>query len=386
MSLPQAPGVFVREIATLGVPIAEASTSTTAFVGHFGSGAIGRAELVTSFGDFARAFGGLHAHSQASYAVAQYFANGGERAIVLRVQAAAANSLPTAADIEQALPQLDGHEFSLMCVPAMSRMTSDGINEYATLVRVLNDFCEQRGVFLLVDPNVSDHVQAISQFDNSVGSANNAIYFPHVEVVDPLAPTGSALRRVPPSGTIAGILARSDTERGVWKAPAGIHATIRGARAAGWPLTDDEQQPLNTRGINVVRRFGGGDVVWGSRTGVGADDLASEYKYVPVRRTALHIERSLQQGLQWVVFEPNGEALWSQIRGRVEAFLAGLHRSGAFQGAKKSDAYFVRCDHSTMTADDIASGVVNVLVGFAPLKPAEFIVLRLQLQAAAAEV
>ncbi|EEF93729.1 hypothetical protein CATMIT_01637 [Catenibacterium mitsuokai DSM 15897] len=145
------------------------------------------------------------------------------------------------------------------------------------------------------------------------------------------------------------------------------------------PLTDAENGELNQLGINCLRAMPvSGRVVWGSRTLRGADQLADEYKYIPVRRTALFIEESLFRGLKWVVFEPNDEPLWAQIRLNVGAFMHNLFRQGAFQGSSPRDAYFVRCDKDTTTQNDIDLGVVNVVVGFAPLKPAEFVVLRLQ--------
>jgi hypothetical protein len=136
---------------------------------------------------------------------------------------------------------------------------------------------------------------------------------------------------------------------------------------------------LNPLGVNCLRTFPIiGSVVWGSRTLRGADLLADEYKYVPVRRLALYLEESLFRGTQWVVFEPNDEPLWSQIRLNVGAFMQNLFRQGAFQGKTPSEAYFVKCDKETTTQNDINLGVVNVVVGFAPLKPAEFVIIKIQ--------
>jgi phage tail sheath protein FI len=186
---------------------------------------------------------------------------------------------------------------------------------------------------------------------------------------------------------MAGIMARTDTERGVWKAPAGLAATIVGAPALSVPLTDAEIGLLNPLGINCLRRApAAGRVVWGARTREGDDRLASEWKYIPVRRTALYIEESLYRGTQWVVFEPNDESLWAQIRLNVGAFMHDLFRQGAFQGSTPQDAYLVKCDAETTTQNDINLGVVNILVGFAPLKPAEFVVLKIQQLAGQVEV
>jgi len=188
-------------------------------------------------------------------------------------------------------------------------------------------------------------------------------------------------------GAVAGVFARTDTQRGVWKAPAGLDATLVGAPALSVPLTDAENGELNPLGINCLRAFPAvGRVVWGSRTLRGADQLADEYKYVPVRRTALYIEESLYRGLKWVVFEPNSETLWGQIRLNVGAFMHNLFRQGAFQGTTPRDAYFVKCDKETTTQNDIDLGIVNIVVGFSPLKPAEFVIIQLQQMAGQVDV
>src|SRR4029453_4955175 len=180
-----------------------------------------------------------------------------------------------------------------------------------------------------------------------------------------------------PSGGVGGIYARTDTDRGVWKAPANV--TIVGAPALSVPLTDGEIGQLNPLGVNCLRTLPArGRVVWGSRTLQGNDRLASEWKYIPVRRTALFIEESLYRGTQWVVFEPNDEPLWAQIRLNVGAFMQNLFRQGAFQGKTPPEAYLVKCDKETTTQNDINLGIVNILVGFAPLKPAEFVIIKIQ--------
>jgi phage tail sheath protein FI len=185
---------------------------------------------------------------------------------------------------------------------------------------------------------------------------------------------------------VAGIMARTDATRGVWKAPAGTDAAINGVRGLSINLSDDETGELNPLGINCLRSFPiFGRVVWGARTLRGADQLADEYKYVPVRRLALFIEESLYRGTQWVVFEPNDEPLWSQIRLNVGAFMQNLFRQGAFQGTTPAEAYFVKCDKTTTTQNHINLGIVNILVGFAPLKPAEFVVIKIQQMAGQVE-
>jgi phage tail sheath protein FI len=216
-------------------------------------------------------------------------------------------------------------------------------------------------------------------------SANAALFFPRLQYPNPLR--GNQVEVFSAVGAVAGIFARTDGARGVWKAPAGLEATLVAVPQLSVSLTDPENGQLNPLGVNCLRAFPvGGRVVWGARTLRGADQLADEYKYIPVRRTALFIEESLFRGLKFVVFEPNDEPLWAQIRLNVGAFMHDLFRQGAFQGSSPREAYFVKCDKETTTQNDINLGIVNVVVGFAPLKPAEFVVIKLQQIAGQIEV
>jgi len=234
--------------------------------------------------------------------------------------------------------------------------------------------------FYIVDipPGVQreDQVRAWMADHDGLRSRNAAVYFPRLQIADAL--NDFRARSVGPSGTLAGVYARTDASRGVWKAPAGIDARLLGATLQQ-QLTDRENGGLNPLGINILRTFPiFGNVAWGARTLEGADQQASEWKYIPIRRTALFIEESLFQALKWVVFEPNDEPLWSQIRLNVGAFMNDLFRQGAFQGSTPREAYFVKCDAESTTQNDIDRGIVNILVGFAPLKPAEFVVIKIQ--------
>jgi phage tail sheath protein FI len=178
-------------------------------------------------------------------------------------------------------------------------------------------------------------------------------------------------------------MARTDGSRGAWKAPAGSEASLAGALALSVPISDPQNGQLNPLGVNCLRTLPErGTVVWGARTLHGQDDRASEWKYIPVRRTALFIEESLHRGTRWMVFEPNDERLWAQVRSNVGTFMHDLWRQGVLQGSRPREACFVKCDRETMTQDDIDNGIVNILVGFAPLKPTEFLVLRIQQHAA----
>ena len=250
-------------------------------------------------------------------------------------------------------------------------------------------FCQKRRAFLLMDPPASwKTVQQATHPSTGVNSLriglvkdHSAIFYPRITIRE-----NGLKKNVGPSGAIAGLMARIDGSRGVWKAAAGTEADLRGIVGLKYKFSDDENGVLNKRAVNTLRIFPNGIVSWGARTMDGDDDFGSEYKYIPVRRLALYMEESLYRGLKWVVFEPNDEPLWAQIRLNVGSFMHNLFRQGAFQGVKPKDAYFVKCDSETTTQNDINLGMVNIWVGFAPLKPAEFVILYLQQMAGQIEV
>jgi phage tail sheath protein FI len=487
------PGVYVEEISSGVRTIVGVSTARTAFVGSALKGPVNEATLIFSFADFERTFGGLWAKSTMSFAVQQYFANGGGEALIVRVKQTGATTasidLPGTPgpkyQFSAASPGLWGERLSLLVdhltrdapnlalanitvllddvevevlrnvvVPDVRRtleqrsafirftdtntpatlaasavppplaqhmtngldgtvaLDSDdligsasartGMNALAT-VDIFNilclpphefgdhitntnyqaaaAFCAQHRAILLVDPpsDATDPTAAVAAFPSTAVSPfkkNAAAFYPFLLAPNPLS---GVIEPFVPCGAVAGVFARTDAQRGVWKAPAGIDAGISGIVGFSQTLTDPENGVLNKEAVNCLRTFPTyGNVVWGSRTLDGADAIGSEWKYIPVRRLALFIEESLFRGLKWVVFEPNDEPLWSQIRLNVGAFMNNLFRQGAFQGASPKDAYFVKCDSSTTTQNDINLGIVNILVGFAPLKPAEFVILKLQ--------
>ena len=274
--------------------------------------------------------------------------------------------------------------FNLLIIPPE---TLDGDTSKAVYSKALA-YCVKRRAMLIVDPpnawtkgsdmNIPNPGTAVSDLGLTGPNArNSAVYFPRVLAADPLL--GGQTGKFVPSGMVAGIMARTDVTRGVWKAPAGVDAALVGAQGLTVTLNDLENGLLNPVGINSLRTFPIiGSVVWGARTLRGADMLADDYKYVPVRRLALFIEESLYRGMHWAVFEPNDEPLWAQIRLAGGAFMHNLFRQGAFQGSSPRDAYFVKCDKETTTQNDINLGIVNVIIAFAPLKPAEFVVLKIQ--------
>jgi len=510
------PGVYIEELPSGVRTITGVPTSVTAFVGRTWKGAVDEPVAVDSYSDFVRGFGGLWRKSTVGYAVQQFFANGGSRALVVRVATRTGGSAAAAATIDLAggnqlraadvgtwgrnlVVTVDHHTkdeneatpdpnlfnlsvlddpkktldsdkrggsgaqetflnvsrdtaspryvgtileqqsrlvrlgtvgvarpapatvaagpatgndgadlvsgdivgatndgaktgmyalrkadiFNLLCIPPLTPTTAD--NGISPVWSEAAKFCSDNRAFLIVDApaswNVTTAAAGVSAF-SAIVRAYAAIYFPRLRQPDPLQDDN--LADFAPCGAVAGIMSRTDAERGVWKAPAGIEASLRGVLGqsiAGVPgaLTDAENGKLNPLGINCLRSLPNiGNVVWGARTLEGADALASQWKYVPVRRLALYIEESLFRGTQWVVFEPNDEPLWAQIRLNVGAFMHGLFRQGAFQGTTPRDAYLVKCDKETTTQDDVNRGVVNILVGFAPLKPAEFVVIKIQ--------
>lgn len=270
--------------------------------------------------------------------------------------------------------------FNLLCIPPAKRDADTSQEIWSEALT----YCAKRRAMLLIDPPISwetkdKALKGLAGFRSAFGKNKNnaAIFFPRVKLADPLKE--NRLELFPPSGIIAGIFARTDAQRGVWKAPAGIEAGLTGVRGLQINLSDRENGQLNPLGVNCLRYFTAyGNVIWGSRTVDGDDRLASEWKHVPVRRTALFLQESLYRGTQWVVFEPNDEPLWAQIRLNIGAFMQNLFRQGAFQGKTPREAYFVKCDKETTTQNDINLGIVNIIIGFAPLKPAEFVILKFQ--------
>jgi phage tail sheath protein FI len=509
--------VYIEELPSGVRTITGVATSITAFVGRALSGPVNEPTIINNFGDYERIFGGLWVESTMSYAVQDFYLNGGSQAIIVRIANGAVaatialpgtvsppgdflnlvalsagglgNSLsasvnhntqdPTAPPSSPPVPDLthfnlliyenqvkveeylnvslvpadvrylprvleqnstrlnverdgtgefivptirpavtpapvpglngdDGNEltaldyegsesqktgiyaltktdlFNLLSIPPPTRSSDTSPSTYQAAL----DLCVEKRAMLLVDPPlawasiptnaVSNAIAGLSSLGLSGTAARNAaLYFPRVRKPDPRRE--NQIDTFVPSGLIAGIMAQTDTNRGVWKSPAGIDAGINGIQGLQVNLTDQENGLLNPLGINCLRAFPiTGRVVWGARTLRGADQLADEYKYISVRRTALFIEESLFRGTQWVVFEPNDEPLWAQIRLNIGAFMHNLFRQGAFQGTTPRDAYLVKCDKETTTQNDINQGRVNILVGFAPLKPAEFVIIKIQ--------
>jgi phage tail sheath protein FI len=320
-----------------------------------------QAVLVTSLSEFQQVFGGPQPGQDLFLGVDHFFANGGQRAWVVRLGGRGPRQ------IRRALAALDAvDDLNLLCVPGLSagRILAEGAA-----------YARGRRAFFLADPAASraatlEAVRAIRARD----AGHAAVYLPRLRVRDPLQP--SASRLCGPSASVAGLLARTDRERGVWTVAAGTGARLAGALGVAASIDDRTAATLRGRGINTVREAPGhGIVVWGART-LGGE--AEEWKYVPVRRLALFIEESVHRGLEWVVFEPNDEPTWALTLRQVSTFLGELFQQGAFAGGTLQECYFVRCGPDTMTQNDLNRGDLVVDVGVAPLRPAEFVIFRIR--------
>lgn len=273
---------------------------------------------------------------------------------------------------------------NLLCVPRISRLKApNGFApaEFDPAVAAFTLYCQRRRGMLLLDaPDTAPSPTGIKAFMTlhaGIRDPNVALFYPRLTIGDPLRDYLD--RSIGASGAIAGICARTDANRGVWKAPAGTEALVHGITRLETKLTDAENGILNPIGINCLRTFDlYGHVNWGGRTLVGVDSAPNQWKYIPVRRLALYLEETLFRSTLWVIHEPNDEPLWAQIRLSVGAFMNDLFQKGAFQGRTKQEAYFVHCDNTTTTPLDQERGIVNLIVGFAPLKPAEFLIISIQ--------
>lgn len=346
-------------------------TSIAAFVGTFQSGPTEEAVTVESLLDLQAAFGDRSYGSAES--IAHFFLNGGNKCLVMRVTAEASSQKMVYA-IGRGIQALeDAASFNLLCLPVTADIDQVALGEVIAAAVALS---ERRRAFLLLDSPAAikspPDLLAWLNSNPAIRHPNAALYFPWLKIPDSRKP--SQVQRLPPGGAVAGVIARIDVSRGVWKAPAGIEASLEGVTALDGSLSDHDSNLLNGNGVNSLRQFPNtGAVVWGART------LSSDpgWRYVNVRRLALYLEDSIDKGLQWTDFEPNNEQLWTVVRQSVEQFLHGLFIAGAFLGNKAEQAYFVKCDRTTMTQDDIDNGRCIVLVGFAAVKPAEFIILRI---------
>ena len=371
MSEYSAPGVYVEETSFKAHSIEGVSTSTAAFIGPTlttppVTDSAGR-EPLTSFLDFERQYGGLDDLQTAqgpscnyiAHAARVFFDNGGQRLYIGHVAADAPAEEYAAA--LQALPE--SAQISVIAVPGYSARAAA-----AEIQQVLIEHVNQpdRFRFAVLDAPPAATIDDVLAARSGIDSSYAAMYYPWVTTANSL--------QLPPSGFVCGILARVDTTRGVWRAPA--NETVTGAVDLQAAIDSHGQERLSAQGINSIRSFPSrGILLWGART----TSLDPQWKYVNVRRYFIFLERSIYEGLQWVVFEPNGEPLWKSVRQTVTNFLLNNWRSGALLGTKPEEAFYVRCDASTMTQNDIDNGRLIVEIGVAPVRPAEFVIIRIGL-------
>jgi Bacteriophage tail sheath protein len=356
----QYPGVYIEELPYGVRPISGVDTSTTGFVGRVGNGDGDGVARVKSFEEFERAFGDRASGCELGAAVWLFFANGGTEAWVVAVR----RRMP----LSDGLRKLDAADaLPLLCLPG---------EVDAEVLRAALEYAERRRALLLVDPSGAEveRTIALARTLARTGSANAGVYFPPVRIVDRPA----AMRACPPGGAVAGVYARHSRAVGVWCAPEGSDAVLSGAVTPAVDLSDDEASKLAAAGVNCIRKHpAGGVLIVGADTVQAGPSGGSEWTYVPVRRLALFIEESLDRGMRWAVFEPNDEPLWTKLRLQSARFLDTLFSRGALKGASPAEAYLIRCGPDTMTQNDIDNGRLNVVIGIAPTKPAEFVEIRI---------
>lgn len=364
-----APGVFVEEVPSGAVSIAGVPTSTAGFVGLTERGPV-EPRLVTDWGQYVRLYGEHIEASYLSWAVEGFFQNGGRRCWICRVANEAGNNeRVTTADFIgtgrtglTALAMID--EISILAIPDEVRP------QYGTgLSFAVIEQCERlKDRFAIICAPIS--AEPVENTRPIANSSYGAYYVPWIKV-------RNGERYVPPSGHIAGVYALTDSQRGVHKAPA--NAVVRGVLDLHTNITSRQQDLLNPQGVNCLRDFragGRGIRVWGART-MSTDP---EWRYISVRRLGIYLQESIEKGTAWAVFEPNDEPLWLKVRRSIENFLMILWRNGALVGAKPEEAFFVRCDHSTMSQQDIDNGRMICQIGVALIRPAEFQIFRVRQQ------
>ncbi len=361
------PRVTISETPNGARPIAGVPTGIAAFVGGAAQAPTDGAILVRSWLEFEQQFGGFDPRFYLGYAVSHFFANGGQQAYVVRLPADGNGTaaVMAAAHLLDAVPIVN-----LLAVPGEAD---------PGLIAQLQAYCVGRKAFLIADSAADSTVATLQAGPDSrmtsANARNSAFYFPWLNALDAQQ---NITRPFPPSGFVAGLYAATDAKHGVWYAPAGIAAPLTRALDPVLKLTDADIAVLDPHAVNCIRIFPQfGDVVWGARTLAGSAQAASDWTYVPVRRLALYIETSLIEGTKWAAFEPNDSRLWSELNRSIGTFMRALFTQGAFKGQSAAETYFIQCDgqNNPPGADQ---GIVNITIGFAPVKPAEFIIIRIQ--------
>ena len=394
MPVPITPDPYVEEISLLPPTIEAVSTDRAAFVGPTRKGPVGkRPRLLTSLADFERTYGTCADLTFAvpaalkvnhiAHAVRAYFDNGGTGLYVARTRPNPGRTPPSPADYAAALATLQPlQDLSTLAAPGYSVRQATDPSGLAAIQSQLLAFVEQAGTyrFAVLDPPPGRSVAEVREFRSGIDSSHAALYYPWLTVTNPRAGTSASqppTLALPPSGFLCGVYAAMDHQRGAAKAPANV--ALQGTLGPEATLARFQQDILNPAGINCLRIVEGRSfLVWGART-LSSDP---EWKYLTVRRYFNYLEGSIQRGTQWAVFEPNAEPLWARIRGAVSDFLLNEWRNGALLGGKPEDAFFVKCDRTTMIQDDLDQGRLVCLVGVAVLRPAEFVIFRVGQQTA----
>ncbi len=391
MTVYLAPGVYVDEVPSAVKPIAGVGTSTAAFVGlsaniasdnmparpaggNYTQAAALDPEPLNSWDEFKQKYGDFQTANQyLAHAVYGFFNNGGTRCWVNRV-----TSLD---DMDDAIDQLESiDEIAIVAAPLPPDTTQTALNAIQDKLVSHCQNMEDRVAILDCARDITGDNLVISTDSTGIWrpAANpkgyGAFYFPWIEVADPLQPAGTRIS-VPPSGHLAGIYARSDAQRGVHKAPA--NEVILGALGVHYRVSKILQGSLNPQGVNCIRPFDGTVKVWGARSLASDPAGDPEWQYVNVRRLFNFLRESIDQGTQWVVFEPNSPELWAKIRRNITAFLTTVWASGALFGNTAAEAFFVRCDETTNPPEVRELGQVVTEIGVAVVKPAEFVVFRI---------
>lgn len=369
------PGVYAGETTHRARRIEAASTDLTLFVGVLPGDPDPAPRVVNSWRAFVGAWGasshidlaGAASPNYLAYAAHAYFENGGRKLCVVPI--GGTRGEPRAGDYAAALASsLAFADLSLVYAPGASTWTRrEAIED--VLVAHAGD---EPGRFLVLDPPAAQGLAQVRAQRARLDTSHAALYYPWIIADDVLAVAGTASIALPPGGFMCGAQVRTAFEQGIHKPPA--NGVIRGALDFETRLNQSQQEVLNPEGINCLRAFEGrGLRVWGART----MSLDPEWKYINVRRYCDYLQRSLDRGTRWAAFEPNGETLWKNLRSVIEDFLFDEWRSGALQGSKPEQAWFVRCDRSTMAQEDIDQGRLVCLVGIALRRPAEFVIFRL---------
>jgi uncharacterized protein len=358
--------------------ITPVTTSTACFIGRTIRGPAYDPQRCVCFEDFDRIFGSDMQVSDMSQAVRLFFLNGGIACWVTRIKNK--EGFSQIQDYNEAFTAIDRKVdlFNLMILPKEGGAHAAPVETFYGIASI---FCQKKRAFLIMDPpafwmtsqDAMDPETGINSLRKGIIKDMSAIYFPRLLTTN----LDGSQSQTGPAGAIAGMMARIDNSQGVWRSPAGREADIRGISGLTYQINDQDIELLNAAGINSIRMFP--VISWDARTNDGDDALGSQWKFISVRRTVLFIEESLRQGLEWVIFEPNNESLWTKIRLGVESFMHHLFLEGAFQGPETDEAFFVKCDGDTTSQNDINNGIVNIQVGFAPLSPAEFIIISIQL-------